>query len=238
MTRRTLFRWIALVIFAASVSFASSTGTTLLLVPRTRTMVRVGVDMANRADVLLVSYKVDSNGVVSLHGWTGSRWGIVTIENFRSGSFLQTELKSAVAVGPKGGAVPAAVLPPKALAPSLYQINTSEVRPVLHLLGRYLDFKYKDWQWCAERYGFPMTHINPGGLKLSWYHRRPGEQLKNAAAVVAADLRFWQIIREPVPEAVPPEKAENPLTCELPPAIVLGAGEAVETNIVEEASGE
>ncbi len=240
MARRTLFKWVVLVVFAASVSFGSrKKEAVLVLIPHTESMVKVGMDMARRQPVLLLSYKADATGVVSLHGWTGSRWGIVKLEDFRAGRFLRTELKAAIMIAPKGRAFPASIIPAGEWAPSLYRITTTQVRPVVHLLGRHFDFRYKDWQWFANRYGFEMNAINPEGLNLFWYHKRPGEHFEDAGGIAAADLSSWVVVREPEPAVELPKEADaNPLTGEMPAAVVLGAADAVETNITVDVSAE
>lgn len=223
---------------------------TLVLVPREDGPVRVGMDVAKRYPILLISYKQGANGAVSLNGWTGSEWVNITPEAYSEGDFFHTGPTSALIVGKEQRPLPESIVPSMTWCPSVYAISTLETRPLLHLMGRYFDFKYKDWTWFSSNYHMTLDSINPEGLNVGWYHRSLVENLKKPATVGSSDLQYWMVIRqpgmmeqmepevevapmksdEPVPNGM--EQAEalqvDPLTNAVPDAVVLGAGDADE----------
>ncbi|MEE9368637.1 MAG: hypothetical protein V3V05_07195 [Pontiella sp.] len=227
---------------------------TLLMVPREDGAMRVGMDIANRYPTLLLSYKVGNNGAVSLHGWSGKEWVNVELQNFHEGNFFKTGPDSALVIEVEGSPVPETLVPPEGWCGSAYKITTTDVRPLLHLVGQYYDFKYKEWSWFAENYRLPLDAINPEGLNVSWYHKRFNEHLKKQDAVIGDDLQYWVAVRHPQQgkielaeastnsteqvdvEKQPDQEATeepiiNPLTNAVPEAIVLGAGTAEEAKI-------
>jgi hypothetical protein len=237
---------------------------TLLMVPRDSAAAKVGMDIANRYPTLLLSYKIGARGAVSLHGWTGTQWVNVKVEDFRAGNFFRTGPESAVVIEQDSRPVPEILVPSAEWAPSVYKITTAEVRPLLHLIGRHYDFKYKDWQWFAKRHGMGVDAINPDGLNVSWYHKRLGEHLKDSNSTGTSDLEYWEVVHipevvlEPQAESVPVEEASeepsvpeehpevplpedpalDPLSVDVEAAVIMGAGGAVETNGVKEVSSD
>ena len=255
MSQKRVFGLMALAVWLAAFSFASRKDeVTLVMVPREDGVVRVGMDIANRFPILLLSYKVGANDTVSLHGWTGSEWVAVSLDDFQSGTFFRTGPDSALIVEEAGRPVPESLVPPEAWCSAVYKIATTDIRPVLHLAGQYYDLKYKDWKWFSENYELSMEAINPEGLNVAWYNKRLGDNLKRAGATGGNDLQYWVALRHPAdpvppeesveeppveteghPEMETPEDPEiNPLTNAAPAAVVLGAGSAEETMAIDE----
>ena len=227
---------------------------TLLLIPREDGAMRVGMDIANRYPTLLLSYNVGARGSVSLHGWTGQEWVSVSLKDFHSGGFFKKGPDSALVIENDGDPVPETIIPSTEWCGSVYKITTTDIRPMLHLVGQYYDFKFKEWDWFAKNYHQSMDAINPERLNVSWYHKRFAEHLKKKDTVVVEDLKYWVAIRHPQStpvetDAVASEIAEeieakelseiesvedpveNPLTKAIPEAIVLGADDAEESKI-------
>jgi len=266
MMHRRVAGVVALLVTVAAAAFASRKDeVTLVLVPREDAVVRVGMDIANRYPTLLMSYKAAPNGKVSLHGWTGKEWVNVGIDDFQSGSFFRTGPDSALIVEKAGEPLPEGLVPPESWCDSVYMITTTELRPLLHLVGQYYDFKYKQWEWFSENYKLPISDINPEGLNIAWYHKRLGDHFKSVGNVGANDLSYWVAIRHPQPpkeepvaeEAVveevqeeaeaPPEEAQpemetpedpdvDPFATDAPEAVVLGAGTAEEAVVEAQAT--
>jgi hypothetical protein len=150
-------------------------------------------------------------------------------------------------------------------------ITTTDLRPLLHLVGQHYDFSYSDWKWFAKRYSMDMDEINPDQLNVAWYHRRLSEHLTPRSDPGISDLQYWVSIRRPVtlvepsaaeavveetavapekmaePEETPePEEApeleeamDNPLTNDIPAAVIMGAADADEKLAEEpETTGE
>ncbi len=233
---------------------AASQDITLLIVPREDVPVRVAMDVGTRYPTLVLSYKVMPGGAVSLHGWSGSEWVSVTQESFDSGTFFQSSPGSAMVVEEGAGGAPESLIPSPDWCPEVYRITTTETRPLLHLIGRHYDFKYKDWKWFSAHYKLPLNSINPDGLNVAWYHQRLGENLKKDATIGSSDLQYFFVVRSPQLTAeaemeLPPEEsvegaasnqvetaesmADNPLTNAAPPAVILGAGDADEAKLAE-----
>lgn len=245
--KKLIFALVAGGMMVSIVSASRKDEVTLVMIPRDDSVRRVGLDIANRYPTLLVSYKIQPNGV-SLHGWNGKEWVNISLDDFQGGDFFRTGPDSALVIEEEGVPVPETLIPPAGWCDAAYRITTTEKRPLLHLVGQYYDFKHKDWQWFSENYKMSMEAINPEGLNVSWYHKRFGDNLKKGP-VAADDLQYWVAIRHPEPvmaeeEAVsetnavesagqpemelPDDPGVNPLTNAAPAAVVLGAGDAEE----------
>jgi hypothetical protein len=259
MKRIGMFIWllITLAMFFPSSSF-SNDGITLLMVPREDGLVHLGKDVGTRHPTLLISYALLANGTVSLHGWSGSEWVNVTPESFAEGSFFHKQPESAVIVWEADAQMPEALIPSGEWCPMAYGISTTEMRALIHLLGRHYEFRYDDWKWFSENYKMPLESINPDNLNVSWYHRRLGENLKQSPTSGESDLEYYAVLSGsaavPVNELDPPAagpvdaeseadaeacaEGKNPLTNAVPQATVLGAGEADEAESAEEGADE
>ncbi|MEI6892526.1 MAG: hypothetical protein V5783_10180 [Pontiella sp.] len=251
---KSIFSILAVVMVVGVAAADRKSEVTLVMVPREDGAVRLGLDIAHRYPTLLVSYQVLPNQPPSLHGWSGKEWVNISLDNFRTGHFFRTEPDSALVVEKEGTAILETLIPPADWCNAAYRITTTESRPLLHLLGQYYDFKYKDWQWFSAHYKLSMDAINPDGLNVAWYHKRFADNLKKNPVAVD-DLQFWGVIRHPVileeypetveelpetveeearPEMELPEDPEvNPLMNAAPEAIVLGAGDAEEDKEIE-----
>jgi hypothetical protein len=218
---------------------------TLILVPRNDATIQLGLDIANRYPTLLVSYKLAGNGAVSLHGWTGTQWVNITSDDFAAGNFFKNGPDSALMIEKEHTPVPDKLVPPADWCMTVSKITTTQTRPVLHLVGQYYDFGFKDWQWFATRYNMDMDAINPEGLNISWFHKRMEDHLKSRDPQGVSDLQFWVSIRQAVTtdpvvpvdaeveEAAAPsmeEESENPLTNAAPAAVIMGAADAPEEH--------
>ena len=255
MMKKQIISLTVVFFLATLTSFASRKDeVTLLLIPREDETVRVGMDIANRYPTLLLSYKTNVNGKVSLHGWSGKEWVNISLEDFHEGNFFRVGPDSALVVEVEGVAIPEVIIPPVDWCKAAYKITTTEIRPLVHLAGQYYDFKHKDWTWFSENHQLPMDALNPEGLNVAWYHKRLNEHLKKHDPVAAGDLQYWVAIRHPQsteaeeeiistnetevienseqPEVeVTEEFDENPLTNAVPEAVVLGAGDAEEAKV-------
>ena len=235
MKRFRWIKWLFCAVFAWGLVLAVEARkeeVTLVLVPREDTTTRIGLDIANRYPTLLVSYLVSPRGDVSLHGWTGRQWVKVSLADFAAGSFFKNGPSSALIVEKKGAPATESLIPPKEWCAEVSKVTTTNIRPLLHLVGRFYDFNHKDWTWFAKRYGQSIDAINPEGLNTSWYHKRLDEHFKDSTPVGSDDLQYWLVVREnevihpPVVEPI--DLIEDPFTNAVPPAVVMGAGDVTE----------
>ena len=221
---------------------------TLIMVPRTKAMVRLGVDISNRYPTLFVSYLLGANGAVSLHGWTGSKWVNITPEAFVAGSFFRKAPDSVLIVEKKNVPFPEKLIPAEEWGKNISKITTTQLRPLIHLAGQYFNFSYKEWAWFAEHYGMKMDAINPEGLNVKWYDKRLVDHFGEDNSFGTEDLQYWVVVRqavaitpvaEPEVEVAAPEAEAtaveteeevvgNPFTNEVPAAVVFGAPDAPE----------
>lgn len=249
---------VALAAFIFTVVFAVQASRmdeiTLVMIPREDSVVRVGMDLANRYPTLLISYRLGTDGAVSLHGWTGTEWVNVSSDAYKAGAFFNNGPTDAVLVEKEGQPFPDALLPAESWCPSIHKVATVDTRPLLHLIGQHYNFKYSDWKWFASNYKMAIEDINPEGLNVAWYNKPMGEHLRKKTVVVGtSDLEYWSVVRlpqsetvevlaplvtndMPVVEDVQPASdteqqpagldGEDPLTNSIPDAVVLGAGDA------------
>ncbi|MEN7972493.1 MAG: hypothetical protein ABFR47_01525 [Verrucomicrobiota bacterium] len=240
--------------FVAVSSASRKDEVTLVMVPREDALVQVGLDIANRYPTLLVSYKVGINEVVSLHGWTGSEWVNIRLEAFQSGKFFKKGPDSSLVIEKAGVPVPEKMLPTPEWCSSASKITTTAMRPLLHLVGQYYDFSFKDWTWFAKRYNLDMDAINPEGLNVAWYHKRMGEHLASREQGATSDLQYWVSLYQPVvvaepqvpgvvvaaqeesavvPEEPEEEPMDNLLTNDVPEAVIMSAADAETEELSE-----
>ena len=239
--RKSMVCFVAMLIACSAVfsSAARKDEITLIMVPREEVPVRLGMDIANKFPTLLISYKLGANNAVSLHGWTGTQWVNVSLDDFHQGDFFKNGPHSALVVEKSGIAVPGKMLPPPGWCSNASKITTTEMRPLLHLVGQYYNFSFKDWQWFSKRYNMDMDAINPEGLNVAWYNKRMSEHLTASEQQGASDLQYWVSIRQPAvvtATAVPVDTAavpaadepDNLLTNDAPEAVIMGAADADE----------
>ena len=243
MENRKYMGWFVAALVACSAVFSGAVRkdeVTLVMVPREDAAAqRLGLDIAGKYPTLLIGYKLGADGSASLHGWTGAKWVNITPVDFAAGKFFKKQPDSALVVEKGNAPVSGKLIPPEAWCPGVSKITTTQLRPLIHLVGQYYDFSAKDWKWFATRYNMEMDAINPEGLNVAWYNKRMVEHLKsNDSRDAPNDLQYWVSIRQPAvaeplepgPEAEPEgaEVSGNPLTNAVPTAVVLGAPDVPE----------
>jgi hypothetical protein len=203
---------------------------------------KFNIEVGERYPTLLVSYLVSSTGAISLHGWAGKRWVNISYDDYLTGNFFKKKPSSALIVEKAGSPIPKKLIPPVTWCSDVYKITTTQLRPLVHLMGQYFDFSYKDWSWFSKRSGFSMAAVNPEYLNVSWFRRTRTDHAKSSVSSAKEDGKFWVTVRqieEPKEEEKPParvattntvEMLENPFTNDIPPAVVLGAGDVPETD--------
>ena len=171
-------------------------GRVLLLFPHNEQSVKVGLDIAERHESLLVTYKLGAKNTVSLRGWTGTEWVYISVPNYQSGDFFREGPEKAIIIDGYDS-FPDALLPSRPWCDAVYKVSTTQLAPIIHLCGRRLHFEYNDWKWFLDRYGIALEDINPNFHGVRWFNRRLGDVLKNTHAKSDKDEVFWNVIREP-----------------------------------------
>lgn len=250
MKNRRWMKWVGCAVFACGMALsvqARKEEVTLVLVPREDATKQLGLDIANRYPTMLVSYRVAKSGAISLHGWTGTKWVNITLDDYVAGGFFKRGPDSALIVEKAGAPVPEKLVPPVDWCSDVAKVTTTQLRPLIHLLGQYFDFSYKDWKWFAKRYRLEISAINPEGLNMAWYHKRLDEHLKSEKPEGSDDLQYWTSLRQTVVAEPPAEEQDagddgeevaDPFTNSVPPAVVMGAGDVPEEEGTPEAENE
>ncbi|MBN2685204.1 MAG: hypothetical protein JXR40_07980 [Pontiellaceae bacterium] len=171
---------------------------TLMLIPAEEDVIKMAFDVGNTYPTILLCYKAMPDGSYALKGWTGEEWLTVSGAAYKAGTFFIAEPSSALLISPKGTKTPAALIPPESWCPSVYAITTTEMRPLLHLVGCHYDFSSKSWKQLAKTYGFDVRSINPENINMPWYHRSLKENSEGATQGVK-DFQYLTTIREPEP---------------------------------------
>ncbi|MCF7848954.1 MAG: hypothetical protein K9M45_08905 [Kiritimatiellales bacterium] len=234
-------------------ALAKEQDVSLLVIPRDDTCIRLALDIANNYPVMVLAYNT-AGGATVLHGWDGTKWVGVTLEAYAQGAFFTSVGPDKVLlVEAVGAPLPENLVPPSSWCPSSAKIVTTVPRTLLLLLGRYYDFPYSHWKWFAKRYGYQLEEINPQGLNIRWYHRRLDENLARRQALYSNDMQYWTplteavapVVEVPMLEEIPEPKLEpkpkpepepeplpepETLSADVPPAVVLGPGEADEED--------
>jgi hypothetical protein len=177
---------------------------TLMLIPAEEDVIKMAFDVGNTYPTILLCYKAMPNNSYALKAWNGEKWLTISGASYKEGAFLKAKPSSALVISPKGAKTPAALIPPESWCSTVYAITTTEMRPLLHLVGRHYDFSAKSWKQFAKTYGFDVRSINPGNIN----HRSPQE---NSAEAIqgAKDFQYLTTIREPDP--IPPLEDINEL---------------------------
>ena len=189
------FKWICIVAFILlSVQTAHADGRVLLMVPHEEQMIKVGLDFAERHPSLLISYRLGAQNTAALKGWTGTEWVYVSVANFQAGNFFREGPDEAIIIQ-SYQPFPEGLIPCASWCDNVFKINSNELRPVIHLVGQALHFRYDDWKWFSKRYDMSIDELNPTESGIYWYNRRLGDVFKGKRKSGHKDLLLWEAVR-------------------------------------------
>ncbi|MBN2704737.1 MAG: hypothetical protein JXR23_11055 [Pontiellaceae bacterium] len=171
---------------------------TLMLIPAEEDVIKMAFDVGNTYPTILLCYKALPDNSYALKGWNGEEWLTISGASYKEGTFLKAEPSSALVISAKGAKTPAALIPPESWCSTVYAITTTEMCPLLHLVGCHYDFSAKSWKQFAKTYGFDVRSINPENVNMPWYHRSLKENSEGATQGVK-DFQYLTTIREPEP---------------------------------------
>ena len=181
-----------------SFSFISySNQINLLMVPDDPEAVRIGLDISShKPSTILIKYKIGLQNTARLYGWKGTKWIVITNQNYFKGSFFkESPIKTIIVDGNNN--FPESLIPNKSWCDNVYKILTFEKPSLIHLLGINLDFKYNDWKSFSNIYGISMGDLNPNDYNIRWFHKRLPDAIKSSNRKInKRDDAFWAVIRE------------------------------------------
>jgi len=186
-------------------------GGTVVVAPARYNVMQVGMDLAARNGITLVSYQGEATTAKPLiYAWNGLEWTFVNLEDFQAGKFLPEKPKQTLVIGDEH-MVPQAFAPISAWAGQQQGIPAIETEAMLNQIGTALKFNNADWQWYASRYNLKLQDLNAPKRKTSIYDKPLGQPftLKRRSAP--------QPTVEIKPSAPPPAKVD---VAEPKPAVV------------------
>lgn len=203
---------------------------TMLVVPREVLPLQIAQDISRRYPVLLVSYQM-VRGELKIHAWDGDKWIAVPVEDYANGTFFANRPKHAIVVEYERLHVPTALIPNSTWCESANRLTSTDPRAMLHLLGIYFDFPFRDWDQLAKRYGYSLEEINPTLSNVHWWNLR-GDELaaKRAKRDFLIDLDKWQYLATLPPPPIVPVTIQSELGTV--PEVEVPASEPVKTITV------
>ena len=127
----------------------------LVVAPARYTVMQVAFDVARRYPTVLVSYQ-SADPDPRLHVWNGYEWMPLPLEDYRSGSFLQTFPARTLLLG-DDTLLPASLRNVSAWCPASQQFPDLETPALVNAIGQYIPFTPSDWRWFAGRYNLTLT---------------------------------------------------------------------------------
>ncbi|MCX7009946.1 MAG: hypothetical protein NTY53_22350 [Kiritimatiellaeota bacterium] len=169
------FGWLAAALVATQVAWATGT---VVVAPARINVIQVGMDLAARPGVTLVSYQGEASTAKPLiHTWNGKEWEFVALEAFQSGAFLTAKPSQTLVIGDEK-LVPEVFAPMSAWAGKVTKIPSLATPDIVNAAGTALKFRSDDWQWYAARYNMKVEDINAEARKDSVYNHKVGDSLK------------------------------------------------------------
>ena len=206
-----LFAVVIITAFSPAARALWQSDITMLVVPREVLPLQIAQDISRRYPVLLVSYQT-ARGELKLHAWNGDNWVGVPVEDYANGTFFANRPKHAIVVEYDRFRAPAALTPNSTWCESASRLTSTEPRAILHLLGLYFDFPFRDWDQFAERYGYSLEEINPTLSNVHWWNLSGDElAVKRAKRDFVIDLDKWQYLATLPPPPIVPVTIQNEL---------------------------
>ena len=224
------FKWICIVAFILFCAQAvRADGRVLLMVPHEEQMIKVGLDFAERHPSLLISYRLGAQNTAALKGWTGTEWVYVSVANFQSGNFFREGPDEAIIIQ-ANQPFPEGLIPSASWCDDVFKINSNKLRPVIHLVGQALHFRYDDWKWFSKRYDMSIAKLNPTESGIYWYNRRLGDVFKGKRKSGHEDLLLWEVVRLSEVEVVESMAIEEAAL----PTLISDEGDEIDAPLVNE----
>ena len=156
---------------AAVAPAAAQEDAVLLVTPSRYAVMQVAFDVARRYPTVLVSYQ-GSDKVPVLHVWNGYEWMPLSLDDYRSGAFLQSYPARTVFLG-DDALLPADLRSIGSWCTRSTQIAELDTHALVNGIGRYLPFTPADWRWFAGRYNLTLTNLKAeeaeAAKRESWY---------------------------------------------------------------------
>lgn len=151
---------------------------TILMVPAEPNMVRLGMDMVEREDVLLMSYAPQSKPQDPfLHVWNGNTWLRVPAEKYASGTFLRTKPDAVLVLGGNNALTTVLIEQAVDWSPEVLNVAPGSIAEVINSFGRLFRFSRSDWKWFAAEYDLKLEDLNQGKKEEGWYDSHSPEDI-------------------------------------------------------------
>ncbi len=167
--------WMTAGMLAAST--AAWAGGTVVVAPARTSVIQVGLDLAARCGVTLVSYQGEASTPKPLvHIWNGTGWDFLPLDEFVDGKFLPTKPTQTLVIGDEK-LVPEAFATMSAWAGKVQKIPGLGTPDILNAAGAALKFRSEDWQWFSTRYNMKTEDINASVRQDTIYKHKVGEPI-------------------------------------------------------------
>ena len=134
---------------------AAADDAVLLVVPARYSVMQVAFDVARRYPTVLVSYQ-SADPDPRLYVWNGYEWAPLALEDYQSGSFLQSYPSRVIFLG-GDDLFPASLKNVGAWCGETRQMPDLETPALVNAIGQYIPFTPSDWRWFAGRYNLTLT---------------------------------------------------------------------------------
>lgn len=141
----------------------------LLVVPEQVNPVQVGVDLAHRRPVALVTYRVSARtGELVLHGWGNNDWVPISLNDYRDGQFLVRQPERIILVEGLDD-LPMDLVLASGWGPRVMSVAATNPADFINAMGQLFEFSSAEWRWFANRYRLGIEQLQDDRASVSWY---------------------------------------------------------------------
>lgn len=153
-------------------------GLSLLLVPARPALVQLGMDMAAREQVILMTYAPDTGAdQLFLHIWDGVKWLRVPQSTYESGTFVKNKTYRLLVVGEENQLTASLIEKALVWSPEVLNLGSENITELINQMGRLYEFDRRDWEWISQRYDLQLEDLNQGRMQGSWYDENKASDL-------------------------------------------------------------
>ena len=144
----------------------------MLVVPDDPAMIRIALDSENIRPCVLVSYERNpASGPGMIHVWDRQAWIPLSIEQFRSGRFLNVKPAASMVISDSSPLAQQMISGAESWVQSVYSVPTKEPTETINALGQFYDFDRSNFSYFASKYGLKLVNNNANLKHQSWYDK-------------------------------------------------------------------